>query len=78
MTFRLDFYENKLIHFNQELDYILYKDHISDYELCSIIHIKYKIKHIERIITTILSHVYYIKYMEEINLNVDYVKKYFI
>jgi hypothetical protein len=78
MTFRLHFYENKLVHYKQDLDYVLYKDHISDYELRSIIHLKDKIKHINRIIATILSSIYFVKYMEETNVNVEIVKKYCI
>lgn len=78
MTFRLDFYENKLAHYKQDLDYVLYKDHISDYEMRSIIHLKHKIKHINRIITTILSSLYFVGYMEEMNVKVEIVKKYYI
>lgn len=78
MTFRLDFYENKLMHYKQDLDFVLYKDHISNFELRSIIHLKDKIKHINRIIATILSSIYFVRYMEERNINVKNVKKYYI
>lgn len=66
------------MHYKQDLDFVLYKDHISNFELRSIIHLKDKIKHINRIIATILSSIYFVRYMEERNINVKNVKKYYI
>lgn len=62
---RLNYYENKLYHLQDTLEYTLYKDHISKRELLNIIYLKHDIKKYERVISSIMATNYMISYKKE-------------
>lgn len=62
---RLNYYENKLYHLQDTLEYTLYKDHISKRELMNIIYLKQDIKKYERVIASIMATNYMISYKKE-------------